>query len=86
MNTKTFTIFDSKAEIFNTPFFYPQTSQARRAFGDLVNDSKTAISLHPEDYTLFEVAEFDDQTGIVTPHETPKSLGLGVEFKITLPE
>ena len=81
MKLKIFSIFDAKAEAFNTPFFFNMTGQATRAFQDLVADPQSAISKHPEDYTLFEIGEFDTDTANVTPLPTPHSLGLGIEYK-----
>ena len=78
MKLKVFSIFDSKAEAFNTPFFFNMTGQALRAFEDLAKDPQAAISKHPEDYTLFEIGEFDTDTGQLIPLPTPHSLGLAI--------
>ena len=82
MKYKIFSIFDSKAENFNTPIFLPTEGQAIRIFDDMVNDQadKSEIAKHPEDYTLFCLGEFDSDAGLVTPLTTPKSLGLAQEF------
>lgn len=80
MKFKIFSIFDSKAETFNTPIFLPTDGQAIRIFDDMTNDGKSEVSKHPEDYTLFVLGEFDSDNGLVTPLNTPKSLGLAQEF------
>lgn len=80
MKYKIFSIFDSKAENFNTPIFLPTEGQALRIFDDMVNSQDNEIAKHPEDYTLFCVGEFDSDQGLVTPLLTPKSLGLAQEF------
>lgn len=80
MKFKIFSVFDSKAENFNTPVFMPTEGQALRSFDDMVKNKESEISKHPEDYTLFVLGEFDSDIGLVTPLNTPKSLGLATEF------
>lgn len=80
MKFKIFSIYDSKAQQFNTPIFLAQEGQAIRAFDDLCNNKDSEVSKHPEDYTIFAIGEFDDDNGLVTPLTTPKSLGLALEF------
>lgn len=75
-----FSIFDSKAEAFNTPIFLPAKGQATRTFEDQVNDESSPFNKHPGDYTLFLIGEFDTDTGLLTPLSTPTSLGLAAEY------
>lgn len=63
MITKMFSVFDSKAAFYGTPFFMPNEAMAMRAFGDLVNDQNSSIAKHPEDYSLFFMGIFDDNVG-----------------------
>lgn len=76
-----FSVYDSKAEVFNTPMFLPAKGQATRAFGDQANDPNSEIAKHPEDYTLFVIGEYESDTGLVTPLPTPESLGLALEYR-----
>ena len=57
---KIFSVFDSKAELYLTPFFMKTKGEAVRGFEDVANDKNSAIGRHPEDYTLFELGEYDD--------------------------
>lgn len=75
-----FSVFDSKAEVFNTPMFFPAKGLAIRAFDDECNREESQIRKHAGDYTLFEIGEFDQDTGQLVPLPTPVSLGIGVEF------
>lgn len=61
MKTCIYSVFDSKAAVYGTPFFMPNDGMAIRAFSDLVNDSKSTLWNHPEDFSLFRVGSFDDQ-------------------------
>lgn len=67
MITKMFSIFDSKAAVYGTPFFMANSAMAIRAFTDLVNDPNSMCAKHPEDFSLFYIGEFDDAVaGVVT--------------------
>ncbi len=78
---KLFTIHDSKAEAFIQPFFSPATGAAIRSFERAVNDDSTDFSRYPSDYTLFEIGEFDTQTGRISTLPTLLNLGLAATFK-----
>ena len=79
---KAFSVYDSKAGFYMAPFFFQSTAEGIRAFFDAANDPQTAISKHPEDYTLFELGAFDDQTGVFTQHEVIIPLGCAAEFVV----
>lgn len=63
-----FTIFDTKALAYNTPFFAPTRGSAIRSCADLVSDMNTMVARHPADYVLYEIGTYDPANGIVTPH------------------
>jgi len=75
-----FSIFDSKAEAYNLPFFSPSKPAAIRSFIDAINDESTTLSKHPEDYFLYYIGEFDALTGYLEAQPLV-SLGSGLEFK-----
>lgn len=81
MKFKVFSVYDSKAEAFGTPIFFAAKGQATRAFDDQCNKPDSPMCMHPGDFTLFEIAEFDSSTGQITPLPTPQSLGTGVEYQ-----
>lgn len=78
---KVFTIYDSKAECYMTPFFLPQTAMAVRTFGECVNSPDHQFGKHSQDYTLFEIGLYTDTDASILPHDPRKSLGNGLEFK-----
>ena len=67
MNQIIFTVRDSKAAAYLPPFFMFNEAMAIRAIQDAVNDEKHQFHLHPEDYHLFRIGVFDDDTGEITP-------------------
>lgn len=75
-----FAIFDAKTEAYLPPFFQRTRSAAERLFADTVNGSDNPIASHPEDYTLMELAEWNENTGEITPHIAPYALGNGLTF------
>lgn len=79
MKLHLFTIFDTKAAAYNTPFAFSTTGQALRAFHDLVNDHQSTISKHPEDYQLWHAGEFDTDTGQLQSSEV-KPIAHGTDF------
>ena len=52
MILKVFSVFDSKLQVFNTPFFSRSAADASRSFSDLVRDSRTTVGQHPDDFSL----------------------------------
>lgn len=80
MILKMFSVYDSKAECYMAPFYFHALGQAVRAFGDTVNDPQSSMCKHPGDYTLFCVADFDDQTGMVS-NLNHVNLGKAIELK-----
>lgn len=80
MKLRIFSIFDSKLDAFAAPFFMSTIGQATRAFTDEASNPQSSLSKHPEDYTLFELGEFDDQNAAFTLHPSPKSIGLALDF------
>ncbi len=63
---KIYSIYDSKAESYTPPFFQHQEAMAVRTFSDCCNDPGHTFGKHPEDYTLFDLGQYDDTTGFIT--------------------
>lgn len=73
MKMKMFSVYDSAAQAYVTPFFMHNKALAIRAFDDNVNsEQENNINKHPDQFSLHEVGEFDDANGIVTPYEKPE--------------
>ena len=80
MKINIFAIHDSKAEAYLPPFNLPNTQMAVRTFTDCVNSDDHAFAQHPEDYTLFQLGEFDDSNGKITLMQTKMPIGNGLDF------
>lgn len=80
MRVRMFAIRDLKVEAFMTPYFAMTDAQAVRMFGDSVNEAGSALNRHTDDYSLFRIGEWDDQSGQVLP-EMPAFIVEGVALK-----
>jgi len=77
---KIFAVFDSKASAFLQPFFSPTTATGMRAFESACKDENQMFARHPEDFTLFELGDWDPAEGSFEAHESKRSLGTALEF------
>lgn len=83
MTYKVMAIRDLKVNIFNMPWFALSIGQAIRNFGDLVQDPQSAQNKHPEDYNLYQLGEFDDETGAFQNLVAPTHVASGKDFAST---
>lgn len=81
MKLKMYSMFDSKTQSYGTPFFQRTRGEAERTFKTWANDETTNVGNYPEDFTLMEVGEFDDQTCILTCTPELVSIGNAQQFK-----
>lgn len=63
MKMKLYSIKDRATGAFMTPWPAHQDAHAIRMFQDNVNDPNSACNKHPDDYDLWFVGYFDDDTG-----------------------
>lgn len=76
-----FAVFDSATKLFLPPFECRTIEEAVRRFRATVNHPDAGnIGQFPEDYTLFHLGEFDQQSGEMVSLPTPHSLGIAVTF------
>jgi len=69
-------VMDSASGLFGQPFFVPATAAAVRGFSDAVGkaEDQSDLTKHPEDFTLFELGSFDDETGKFVNVPEPRQL------------
>ena len=76
-------IRDNKLESFNQPCLCDNESVAIRQFGDIVQrGGDSVIALHPSDFTLYVIAEFDPVFGKFENLDCPKALATGSDFAV----
>lgn len=69
---------DRAVDNFGTPFFVVSKGQAIRSFSDEINRKAddNMLNRHPEDYDLYELGEFDNDSGAFEV-STPKMIAIG---------
>ena len=80
MQIQVFSIRDGKSCVFGMPFFRVNKGVAMRDFSDLVNDVQTSIHKHPDDFKLYSLGEFDDNSGEFVSLPQPEFLAHGSDF------
>jgi len=81
MRLKVFCVYDSKLKVWATPFFDRHAGSAVRGWEEHVNDGQSMPSKYPNDYTLFELGEFDDDSGKLIGHLAAIELCTAVQAK-----
>jgi len=74
-------VYDVKAKAYSKPTPLLTEGEAIRAFTDAVNDESSIYWKHAEDFILFHVATFDEQTGDVVACEKPVPLAKAVNVR-----
>lgn len=80
MLLKMFSLYDSKAEAYNKPFYAVTTGAALREFEDAVRNGESMMNKYPHDFTLFEIGVFDDETAEIVIHNAKINLGTAHEY------
>lgn len=66
-------IYDKACEAYMRPSVFQAEGQAIRIFEDESRNPQSPMAEHPEDYALFRIGTFDDNSAEITPEE-PKVL------------
>src|SRR3954469_11190226 len=64
MRLQIFSVYDKAVQAFLQPFYSRSKGEAIRSFGEAVNDKEHPFAKHAADYSLMQLGEFDDQSGI----------------------
>nr|QJB20497.1 MAG: nonstructural protein [Microvirus sp.] len=75
-----FSVYDAAVGAFIMPFFLRSKGEAIRAFSAEVNNPQSNFNKSPKDFTLFQLASFDDNTAEISLEVGKLSLGNAVEF------
>ena len=69
-----YSLLDTKTGLYSPPFFLGHDALAMRAVYELSNDKMTTPAKYPDDYVLYRVGIFDDNTGTMGSN-IPTNLG-----------
>ncbi len=79
MKLNIYTIFDTASGLYLRPFFNTSDGAALRAFSDIATDPDHEVGKHPEDYSLFRIGIYDDNTAVLTA-ENRDCIATGLEL------
>lgn len=73
---------DIVADVFHPPIFSPNLGGAIRSFGDacVTKTEGNVIGQHPDDYELYELGTWDDQSAEFTPTTPRKQIAVGKNY------
>lgn len=78
MNLELFAVKDRALGAFMRPWVAQTTGQAIRIFQDEINKHGSELNAHPDDYDLWHIGTFNDNSGLLTiPDGGIKQLVLG---------
>lgn len=76
---------DIVANVYSPPMFIPHIGQAIRSFGDECQRKERGNPLgeHPEDFELWHLGTYDDNTGVITPFTIAerKQIAVGANYR-----
>lgn len=74
-------VLDLKARAFIPPFCVTNVAVGARVFAQNVNMQDSAISKNPEDYNLYYLGTWDDETALFQPLDAPELVATAMSFK-----
>lgn len=80
MKMKVFSLYDSAAQAFTKPVFAQNQGLVLRSVVDELSNPHSELYKHAMDYTLYEIAEWDDVKGEIKPHPVNVKIGNLNEF------
>ncbi len=75
-----YSFYDTASGSYMRPFVAQADGEATRVFMDLVSDPEHPIGKHPEDYSIFRLGSFNDQSGDIGPEDPIECLSTGLEM------
>jgi len=74
MKQSVYVIYDAKAKLYNFPFQFLNDNVALRSCSEIVSDPNSKIAMHPADFYMFKIADYDDETGKFDILETKQEI------------
>lgn len=66
MKVRMYSIYDKKTQLFGFPQYCHNAAQACRMFTGVFLEPQNMMARFPEDYDIYDLGEFDDNSGTVT--------------------
>ena len=84
MVKKVFTIYDKKAFVYGPPVCFGKVGEALRWFCDIIAEPQGTVGKYPDDFQLYELGEYDDNTGSILT-ALPHMVANASEYKTKAP-
>jgi len=78
---KIYSVRDTKVGAYQLPQISRSHGEAERNFKTLSNQEKTPFYMYPEDFDLFYIGDFDEQTGKIVSLDTPQHIIKAIQLK-----
>lgn len=63
MTKQVYALYDSKAKIYHPPVMFNTEGEAERSFRTTANSSESNVGQYPEDFDLFFLGTYNQDTG-----------------------
>lgn len=81
-----YAVYDKKAKAYMPPWECQNNAVAIRKFGGAVNDEKSFIHRYPDDFDLYHIAFFDDNSGRYENVKEPVVLAKATDVLVQRPD
>jgi len=72
-------VYDKKIGLFDPPFTVRHPGEAIREWDIIIKNPETKFGKNPEDFDLFQVGTYDENTGSTTNNTPPTQLASGIQ-------
>lgn len=79
-----YAIHDITAEIYTAPFYAVNNATASRIFANAVRTPGTSIYDNPEDFRLYCIGVYDEQSADLIPHQSLEFIARASDFTVNL--
>lgn len=77
---KLYAVRDVKADAFGAPMSISTKGLALRSFADACVDKNSELAKYPADYMLYELGEYEPNSGKIVSHEIPVFVASATEM------
>lgn len=77
---KVWAVRDDKAKAFSPPQLAKTLGTAERDFRGILGNKDTLPAKNPEDFSMFELGEYDEDKGLMIPLDTPRHIAKAIDL------
>lgn len=81
MLRKIYAVRDQKVESYSQPFFAHTHGESERSFEQAVKTPNSPYNQFPQDFDLYYLGTYDDQTGAIQALQTPEFITKAIDVK-----